>query len=55
MNEFLEAIMPIVHKGNGRPMTCLCKHRREAQVQIKPIHSLGTRRVWVVSNMPRPL
>jgi hypothetical protein len=50
MNEFLKAIMLTVHNGKGCPMTCLCRHRREVQVQIQPINNLGTRRVWMVSN-----
>lgn len=42
-------------KGKGHPMTCLCRHRGEAEVQLQPIRYLGARRRWVVSTTIRPL
>ena len=35
-------------------MTCLCRHRREAEMLLQPIRNLGARRLWMVSTIPRP-
>lgn len=36
-------------------MTCLCKHRGEAEVQLQTIRNLGARRRWMVSKTLRLL
>jgi hypothetical protein len=40
----------VVIKVKVTPMTSLCKHRREAQVQLQTISNIGVRRRWMVSN-----
>jgi hypothetical protein len=36
-------------------MSCLCRHRGKAELQLDPICNLGARRVWLVSTTPWPL
>ena len=44
-----------LNNGKGHPMTCLCSHRTEAQVQPQPVLLLGTKREWVIGITSRPL
>jgi len=29
-------------------MTCLCRHKGEAELYLQPIHRLGTRKGWLI-------
>ena len=60
MRRKIRRIYQFAVKGKGHPMTCLCRHRGEAEVRIyiyiAPTHSKpGNRRKWVVSSTIRPL
>jgi hypothetical protein len=42
-------------KGKNHPMTCLCRHRGEAELYLQPICNLCAKTGWVVSTTPWPL
>jgi len=44
-----------VCKDKVRPVSWLCRHRREVGVWLQPIRKLGAKRRWVVTTTPRPL
>ena len=48
------AVICIV-QGKGRPVTCPCRRRGEAEVQLQHILNLGSRREWVFSITSRSL
>ena len=52
---FLYGSIGVYVKGQGHSMTCMCRNRRRWRHSSQPIRSLGARRGWAVSTMPRPL
>jgi hypothetical protein len=42
-------------KGKDQPLTRLCRHKWEADLQLRQLRNLQFRRGWVVNSTPRPL